>query len=258
MLSGRLRLLSCFVVLVYLFLYLPIVVLVLFSFNDNPFTQHWVGFTLDWYRELSGSTEIWQALSNSLQVAFSAVILSLTLGSLFIFFCNSRYVNPLMFLFYAALAIPEIVIAVALLSFFSFINISLSLTTLIAGHTILGLGYVVPILHTRYQELDVRFIEAAKDLGATQVQIFFTIVLPLLAPALLSAGLLAFIISLDDFLISFFCVSGSVQTLPLYIFSMIRAGATPVINALSTILLIVSGICVALFSLLQKNNGRRF
>ena len=87
----------------------------------------------------------------------------------------------------------------------------------------MGLGYVVPILYTRYQELDVRFIEAAKDLGATQIQIFFTIVLPLLAPALLSAGLLAFIISLDDFLISFFCVSGSVQTLPLYIFSMIRA-----------------------------------
>ena len=151
---------------------------------------------------------------------------------------------------------PEIVLAVGLLSLFSFFAIPLGSITLIIGHTLLGLGYVIPILHGRFVELDRSLIEASYDLGATQRQTFFAIVLPLLMPALLSSGLLVFIISLDDFIVSFFCAGASVQTLPLYIFAVIRSGSSPMINALSTIMLIFTSFFVLIFSFLQIKKTR--
>lgn len=244
-------LLPFFVGTVYAFLYLPIIVLIIFSLNKNPFAHEWTGFTLHWYKELFHSSEVWHVLKNSLVVAICASFLSMGMGALFVFFCTRQYLERFILFFYASLAMPEIVIAVSLLSFFSLIQVPLGLTTLIAGHTLLGLGYVIPILLTRYQEIDVRLMEAARDLGATQFQTFFTIILPLLVPAFIASGLLVFIISLDDFIISFFCMSASVQTLPLYIFAMIRAGATPMVNALSTVLLLASSLLVLLFSLVQ-------
>ena len=119
------------------------------------------------------------------------------------------------------------------------------------GHTLLGLGYVVPILHSRFQELDKRYMEASLDLGATESQTIAWVIIPLLLPSLLAAALLVFVLSFDDFLISFFCSGGSTQTLPIYIFVMIRSGATPMINALSTILLVVSSLLVLIFSSLK-------
>lgn len=249
-------LLPLFVAALYLFLYIPIFVLVIFSFNDNAFTHTWLGFTTGWYEDLFASTEVWHALKNSLLVAVSSVILSLSLGSVLIFFGSRASVKRLLLLFYGSLAMPEIVLAVCLLSLFSFLSVSLGATTLIAGHTLLGLGYVVPILHARFVELDVSLIEASYDLGATKRQTFFSIVLPLLSPALVAAGLLVFIISLDDFIISFFCAGASVQTLPLYIFAVIRTGASPMINALSTIMLLVSSFFVLLFSFLHVQKTR--
>lgn len=240
----------------YLFLYIPIFVLIIFSFNDNGITQDWAGFTTDWYIDLFYSIELWDALKNSLMIAFSAVLLSLTIGSTLIFFGSRAVVQRLLIVFYGSLAMPEIVLAVGLLSFFSFFAVSLGSTTLIVGHTLLGLGYVIPILHDRFAELDVHLIEASYDLGATKQQTFFKIILPLLTPALIAAGLLVFIISLDDFIISFFCAGASVQTLPLYIFSVIRTGASPMINALSAIMLMVSSIFVLLFSLVQVKKIR--
>lgn len=239
------------VMLFYFFLYLPIIVLVVFSFNDNAFTHNWIGFTTDWYKDLFESTEVWYALKNSLLIASSTVMLSLSLGSLLVFFGSRTMVKRLLLLFYGSLSIPEIVLAVGLLSLFSFLSVSLGATTLIVGHTLLGLGYVIPIIHSRFVELDISLIEASYDLGATQRQTFFYVVLPLLMPALVAAGLLVFIISLDDFIISFFCAGASVQTLPLYIFSVIRTGASPMINALSTIMLMVSSFFVLLFSFMQ-------
>ena len=241
---------------VYLFLYIPIFVLILFSFNDNAFTHSWLGFTTHWYYDLFAATEVWYALKNSLVVAISSVILSLTLGSVLIFFGSRPSIKRLLILFYGSLAMPEIVLAVGLLSFFAFFSVSLGAIPLIVGHTLLGLGYVVPILHARFVELDMSLIEASYDLGATKRQTFFSIVLPLLAPALIAAGLLVFIISLDDFIISFFCAGASVQTLPLYIFAVIRTGASPMINALSTLMLVVSSFFVLLFSFLHIQKTR--
>jgi spermidine/putrescine transport system permease protein len=235
----------------YLFLYIPIFVLILFSFNDNSFTCAWNSFTTHWYYDLFVSTEVWHALKNSLIVAVLAVVLSLTIGSSLIFFGSRDVVKRLLIVFYGSLAMPEIVLAAGLLSLFSFFAVPLGTMTLVVGHTLLGLGYVIPILYGRFIELDESLIEASYDLGATQRQAFFSIVLPLLTPALISSGLLVFIISLDDFIISFFCAGASVQTLPLYIFAVIRTGASPMINALSTIMLIFSSFFVLLFSFLH-------
>lgn len=241
----------CVVLSVYCFLYVPIIVLVLFSFNNNEFTYEWQGFTTKWYYELFQSVEIWDALKNSFIVALSSVVLSLTMGVLLVFYSAHTFFKKAFLLFYGNLAVPEIVLAVGMLSFFSFFSIPLGLTTLIAGHTLLGLGYVVPLIHSRFIELNERFTEASLDLGATQGQTLTKIILPLLYSSLVASGLLVFIISFDDFVISFFCSGSATQTLPMYIFSMIRAGASPVVSALSTLLLVVSSILVLIFSSLQ-------
>jgi len=235
----------------FLFLYIPIVVLIVFSFNDNPYTYQWSGFTLQWYHELFASVEIWDALKNSLIVAASSVFLSTIMGVLLVFYSAHTFFNKAFVLFYGNLVMPEIVLAVGMLSAFSFFAIPLGLTTLIAGHTLLGLGYVVPMVRARFIDLDVRYAEASLDLGATQGQTLRKIILPLLSPALFAAALLVFIVSLDDFVISFFCAGASTQTLPMYIFSMIRSGASPVVSALSTVLLVASSLLVLIFSSLQ-------
>lgn len=236
---------------VYLFLYIPIIVLILFSFNKSDLPFAWQGFTFHWYHELWRSTDIWNALTNSLIVAGCSVFLSLVMGLLFVFYGWYSFLNRFFVMFYASLATPEIVLAVGLLTLFSIFSIPLSLTTLIAGHTLIGLGYVVPILQARFDELDKKYMEAALDLGATEGQALRRIMIPLLWPAILAAAMLVFILSLDDFLISFFCSGGSTQTLPIYIFVMIRSGATPVVNALSTVLLVVSSLLVLIFSSLK-------
>jgi spermidine/putrescine transport system permease protein len=195
--------------------------------------------------------EVWDALKNSLIVAFSSVACSLSLATLFVFFCNKRYLRRFMTFFYTGLAVPEIMLAVGLLSFFYFFSVRLGLSTLIAAHTLIGLGYVVPIIYESYISLDKSIIEASYDLGATRQQSFRTVVLPLLSPALISSALLVFIVSFDDFFLSFFCAGAATQTLPVYIFSLIRAGSSPVVNALSTVLLLVSSLLMFIFFSVQ-------
>jgi len=247
--------LAAFVGLMYLFLYAPIIMLIIFSFNAGESSIDWTGFSLRWYQELWESPDILDALYNSLIVAFSSVVLSLIMGVLIVYYAERNFLDKILPLFYISLAIPEIVLAVGLLSLFSSMNIPLGFMTLIVGHTVIGLGYVVPIVYVRYTELDYRLTEASLDLGATQSQTFWRIILPLLSPALFASGLLVFIISLDDFIFSFFCSGASVQTLPLLIFSIIRAGASPLVNALSTMLLVISSLVVLLYSALQLRGG---
>ncbi len=240
-----------YIMTIFCFIYIPIAVLILFSFNDSAFPYIWKGFTLRWYRELWSSHEVWDALQNSLIVAFSTVVLSLTMGVLMVLYGARSFLSRLLFLFYGSLAVPEVVLAVGLLSFFSLGMVPFGLTTLIAAHTLVGLGYVVPIVQAQYQELDYSLIEASMDLGATRAQTYRRVIIPLLSPALFASALLVFIISFDDFVLSFFCSGASTQTLPMYIFSVIRSGTTPVVNALSTMLLVISGLLVVLFSSLN-------
>jgi len=248
-------LLPFFVGVMYLFLYLPIILLVVLSFNASPYFYAWDGLSLQWYRELFTSTEVWQALQNSLIVAFSAVALSLLCGVLLVFYLKRRYLRKTTLLFYGTLAAPEIVLAVGLLSAFVYFAVPLGLLTLIVGHTLIGLAYVVPMVTSRLQEMDDALLQAAMDLGATRGYALYSVVLPYLMPTIIGAGLLVFIISFDDFVIAFFCAGASAQTLPLYIFSVIRSGATPMINALSTVLLAISSLLVLLFSYFTIKKG---
>lgn len=241
---------------IYLFLYLPIIILIIFSFNQPGNAYSWNGFTLYWYHELFQSKEIWLAFINSLIIAVSAVIFSVTMGVLLVWGLRKSS-TPFISIFYSTMLIPDVVIAVGLLVFFGFFVIPLSLNTLIVAHTLLGLGFVIPIVYSRFLELEPQVVEASFDLGATEWQTFVGVVLPFLRPAIVTAALSVFIFSLDDFLFCFFCASSSFQTLPIYIFAMIRSGASPIINALSSLILIISSLLVLIFSLLRIKSVSR-
>ncbi|NGX38078.1 MAG: Inner membrane ABC transporter permease protein YdcV [Chlamydiae bacterium] len=232
----------------YLFLYVPLIVLFVFSFNTQRFPAPWTGFTLDWYRQLFRSVYLWQAFATSLIVACSATLISLGAGVGLIFYAaQGGRVGKSLGMFYGNLIIPETVLAVSLLSFFTLIKIPLGMTTLILAHSVLGLGFVVPITYARFRELDDTLTEASLDLGATPLQTFFKVILPMLRPSLITTALLVFILSFDDFILSYFCAGSTAQTLSLYILSMIRTGVSPVVNALSSVLLFLSSMLILLF-----------
>lgn len=235
----------------YIFLYIPILVLILFSFNSATFPYRWVSFSWHWYAELFQSPIIWHAAKNSLIVAVTSSLLSLSCALSFVFYAKQAHVLKFKSLFYLNVIVPEVILAMGLLLLFTFFAVPTGLTTLVIGHTVLGLGFAIPIIAARFGELDYSLIEASLDLGATLQQTFVRVVIPLLAPALIAAGLLVFIISLDDFLIAFFCSGSSAQTLSLYIFATIRAGISPVINALSTLLLLLSSVVILVLNILQ-------
>lgn len=241
---------------VYVFLYMPLIVLVLYSFNEGGFPDMWRGFSLHWYHDLWESVEIWRAFRNSAVIALISSIFSVVMAVCFIH-GTRKYKRDYTTLFYSNIVISDIVLAVGLLTLFSAIAVPLGLTTIIAGHTLLGLGFVIPVIKGRYDELDDTLIEASLDLGASTQYTFFHVVIPFLYPAIFSAFLLAVIVSFDDFLISFFCSGASVQTLSLYIFSMIRSGVSPVVNALSAILLVISLLLIAGILMFQKNVLRK-
>ena len=185
---------------------------------------------------------------NSLIVASFSTSLSLLLGIFLIFFrAQGGRIQKALPLFYGNLIIPETMLAISLLSYFTLFKVEMGMTTLIVAHTVLGLGFVIPILYTRYLQLDQNLSEASEALGANPLQTFFKITLPLLRPTLLATGLLIFILSFDDFILSYFCAGTSIQTLSLYLLSTLRSGVSPIVNALSAILLLLSSLLVMLF-----------
>lgn len=231
--------------IVYLFLYLPILILVIFSFNSSAIQFCFDGFSLKWYELLFNDQQIWQAFINSITVSAASTLLSsiMGIGLVYYSFMNG-FSKRVVYFFYVNSLLPEVVLAIGLLGLFAFFSIPLNLFSLIIAHTVLALGYVIPLMYNKFLTLDVKIIEASYDLGATNSQTFFKVVLPLLFPSIISASLLVFIISFDDFLLSFFCSGTDSQTLSLYIYNAIKTGVTPVMNALSSILLTISSILV--------------
>jgi spermidine/putrescine transport system permease protein len=232
-------------VIIFIFMYLPILVLAFYSFNNSPYSASWQGFTLNWYYQLFGDERIVSALQNSLIVAFSAVAISAVLGTLMAVGL-ARYQFPLKKVYrgiaYLPLIIPDIAIAVATLVFLAAFAIPLSLWTIIAAHIVFCLAYVGLVVSSRLSHLNPHLEEAALDLGATPVQAFIKVLLPQLMPGIIAGCLLAFVLSLDDFLIASFTAGSGSNTLPIEIFGRIRTGVKPDINALSVILILVSGV----------------
>jgi spermidine/putrescine transport system permease protein len=238
------------------FLYLPIVVLVLFSFNTSRLSAVWQGFTFQWYWALAADESLFQALQNSLVVAIPSTVVATVLGVGLAVGLQSRarasgrIVESLLLL---PLVIPEVMLGVALLLFFVLINLPLGLMTIMLGHVTFNLPVVVVIVLARLRNLDPRLTEAARDLGATQAQAFRSVTLPLLMPAVGGAMLLAFTLSLDDFIVTFFTAGPGSTTLPLKVYSMLKSGISPVINALSAILVVLSMALIGMALTLQRD-----
>ncbi|QLE55697.1 ABC transporter permease [Nostoc sp. TCL26-01] len=236
---------AVFSVIMFILMYLPIIVLGFYSFNQSPYSASWQGFTLDWYRKLLSDDRILSALQNSLIVAFCAVGVAAVLGTLMAVGL-ARYQFPGKRLYqgiaYLPLIIPDIAIAVATLVFLATFAIPLSIWTIVAAHVVFCLAYVGLVVSSRLTNLDPHLEEAALDLGATPVQAFLQVLLPQLMPGIVAGCLLAFVLSLDDFLIASFTAGSGSNTLPMEIFSRIRTGVKPDINALSILLILVSAI----------------
>lgn len=246
-----------FLFLFYVFLYAPIIVFVVHSFNASSSTLAWGGFTLEWYKKLFFREDLLRALYYSLVVALSAVCLVaffciISVGC--IFFKPS--VHYFLYGLYSSVFVPEIVLAIASLLFFMSYSIPLGLPSLIIVHTVMGIGYAFPLVYQRLTGLDMRLIEAAYDLGASRMQAFLSVILPLLKPTLLSVSLLVFILSFDDFLLAYFCSGSEIQTLPLAILSMLRIGITPDFNALATLLFIICAVGVLMYYLVGGTSKR--
>ncbi|MBM4320360.1 MAG: ABC transporter permease [Deltaproteobacteria bacterium] len=232
---------------VLLFFYLPIAVLVVQSFNASRFGSSWEGWSCRWYVQLFHAREIWQALRNTLVIAVGATALSTVLGTMAAFALH-RYDTRLQqvhySLVYTPLVVPEILMGMSLLLFFVAIGVDLGLFTIFIAHVTFCISYVAMVVLGRLQDFDFSVIEAAQDLGAGLWTTTWRVLLPLLAPGILAGGLLAFTLSIDDFVISFFVAGPGSTTLPIRIYSMIKHGSPPLINALSTILLIVTALLV--------------
>jgi spermidine/putrescine transport system permease protein len=251
---------ALFTVLMFGFMYLPIVVLGAFSFNQAPTTAKWTGFTLDWYVKLFQDERIISALLNSLIVAGCAVAIAAVVGTLMAVGL-AKYQFPGKKLYqgasYLPLIIPDIAIAVATLVFLAAVAIPLSLWTIVAAHVVFCLAYVAFVVSTRLVNLNPHLEEAALDLGATSWQALQMVLLPQLTPAIVSGCLLAFVLSMDDFLLASFTAGGGITTLPMEIFSRLRVSVKPDLNALSLVLIVGSAAIALIAEMIRDRSEKK-
>ncbi len=233
---------------VLIFFYLPIFVLVADSFNDSRFGGVWKGFTLKWYQALLQNQVIWESFLISLEIAIAATLASCILGTMAAIALRRGKTRLQIFqtgLIYTPLVVPEILMGISLLIFFTFCHIPCGKLTIFLAHITFCISFVTLTVLSRLQDFDDSLLEAARDLGATGWTTFWKIEFPILLPGIISGGLLAFTLSIDDFVISFFVTGPGATPLPLRIYSMIKhSREMPMINALSTILMAVTVICV--------------
>lgn len=225
-------------VLVYIFLYLPIFLLIAYSFNDSRIGITWVGFTMKWYKILFADTQLIDAARNSVIIALIASTVSVILGT-FAGVALHKYKVPfLSTLVMIPVAAPELLVGVSLLLFFLLINFTLGMVSIILAHTAFCLSFVTIAVKTRMHGMDDSLMDAARDLGASPSRAFISVLIPTILPGVIAGWLMAFTLSLDDFVITFFTAGVGSSTLPLAIYSMIKMGVTPEVNAASTIIIV--------------------
>ena len=258
---GRNRWLAAYALVVYAFLFAPIVILILFSFNDSRRNFAWRGFTIDWYPRLFANDDLLEALFRTLEVAAIAVIGSVALGTLLglgLVRLGRRARGTSETLLLLPMVTPEIVMGISLLLFFGLLfKANGSVLQIAISHIAFSISYVAILVRSRAVSLDPRMEEAARDLGAGPRQAFFHVTLPLIAPAVASGALLAFALSFDDLIITSFNAGVGSSTLPLYIYSRIRFGVTPEINAISTIVVLGTAVVVLLATWITSRRARR-
>ena len=245
-----------YMALVYAFIYLPIVMLVVFSFNKSKLNVVWTGFTFEWYGKLFQNDEVMGALMNTLEVAIMTTIISTVIGTISavgMYRYDFRGKKTLDNLLYIPVVIPEIVLGISLLMLFNHIKFPLGILTLVIAHSTYCIPFVVITVKSRLAGSDKHQEEAAMDLGASQFKTFIYVTLPGILPGVVSGALLSFTLSMDDVITSFFVTGPGSTTLPLQIFSMVKFGVTPEINALSTLMLVIT-LGLAIFSEKIKKN----
>lgn len=229
--------------LIYSFLYIPIVMLIVFSFNDSKYRGNWSGFTLRWYSDLFSDPEILSVIYTTLIVAMVSSVIATAIGTLTAIGIDNmkpKYKSWIINVSYIPMISPDIVIGISLLTLFVMSKLPQGYFTLILAHITFNIPYVVFAVLPKLQQLDKHMEEAALDLGATPSQAFWKVIFPEIVPGILTGALLAFTMSLDDFIVSFFTTGAGVTTLSIKIYSMTKRGVSPMINALSSILFLVS------------------
>ncbi len=238
-----------YLIFLLLVMYLPILLVVVYSFNDGRLSSVWEGFSLRWYRTLLRDAAVFEALGNSLVLAslscLAAAVIG-TLGAVGMHRLKSRTTGPMEYLSTLPIMIPEIILGMVFMAFFSLLGLPFGMTTLVIGHTAFCIPYVFMLVKARLAGLDPSLAEAARDLGAGEARVFFDVTLPLITPAILSGMLLSFAMSMDDVIISIFVTGVKVNTLPIKIYSQIKFGVTPEINALCTLMLLATILLVLL------------
>ena len=248
------RWLAVYAVGAYAFLHLPLLVLAVFSFNSSRFTV-WQGFSLEWYKAAFADSQLAEATWNSIAIAIAATVISTAIGTLCAYGLWKRNSRLLTGTLYLSLVTPEIVTGVSLLALFQWtfrwFHWHLGLYTVVLAHIAFSLAYVVIVVSARLQTIAPSLEEAAMDLGATEFQAFFYVMLPALAPGIIAAALLALTVSFDDYVITSMVAGVDSQTLPMVIYAMARRGASPVINAISALVTVVFGAVILMFERLR-------
>ncbi len=241
--------------LVYLFLYVPILILILYSFNRSKQTAAWEGFTLEWYARLLQNELILRAVKNSLVVALTTTLITTIVGTLVALALARRDFGgkaATQAALYLPVIIPEIVVGAALVTFFGAVQLRLSLVTVILAHVVFCVSYVAIVVRARLAGFDRSLEEAAADLGAGPWDTFRRVTLPIILPGILAGALLAFTLSIDDYVITSFVAGVGATTLPIQIYSMLKVGVTPEVNAVSTLLLLLTVALIALAQRMQQ------
>ena len=227
------------------FLYLPIAVLIGLSFNESGLPTSWGGFSTQWYEQMLDNEELVNSAINTLIVAFWATAISVVLGTMLAFglerVVKSTRLDAISFM---PMIVPDIVLAIALLSFYNLVftqwmGLTLGLWSIILSHAVFGIAFVTIIVRTRLRNFDYSTVEASLDLGANELRTFRHVTLPAIAPGVIAGALVAFTLSVDEFVIAYF-TSGTAETFPIKVYSMVRFGVTPEINAASTVVVVVS------------------
>ena len=251
------RALRLYVGAFFVVLFLPIALVALFSFNSARSLQRFDGFSLEWYRAFLDSESLRGSLVASIEIAVATMIVATLLGTLLAFGlvrARTRWAPGANVLMLIPLVTPEIVAGVSAFLLFTQLGLRLSLLTITLAHITFSISYVTVVVRARMSALNPEIEAAAMDLGATRLQTFRLVVLPELWPAILAAGLLVFALSFDDFVLSFFTTGESPQPLPVRIWSAIRFGVTPTINAIGTLMILISGLAMAASLLLSRRS----
>jgi spermidine/putrescine transport system permease protein len=242
----------------YLFLYIPLIVVIIFSFNDSKLNAEWVGFTLKYYVKLFHNEKLLTAAGNSLMIGLVASFFATVFGTLAGIAIHRYKPKFLSFLVLTPIALPELLVGVSLVIFYVIVNqitgwLDLGFLTVLLSHIAFCVGFVAIVVQARMQIIDEALVEAARDLGATAFQAFRLITLPQILPGIIAGGLMAFTLSIDDFVITFFTAGAGVSTLPTEIYSMIKIAVTPEVNAISAIFLLLTLSLIALVKKIAPN-----